>query len=329
MNNVFMEVTHIIINNNFLYLFKKSNTCALSVEIYDIYNNLKPINKKKFNDEYFDYFMNNIYLYNDNFYILGGYLNNISRSLKFITIMSIDFKTINIIKAINYEIPESRYFLDNNNIIIKNNIIYLAGGYNNDYLYDDLWSFDLNTKKWKNIEKNIFINKKTEKIRDYIEIYDFNNNKNNIIITGKYINFYYFLYDINNNFIREINIQNNLKKELFNNNLIIYKVFNKNNTIYVILKNNNKIMCLKIENDIGELFFIANNEYNDILIDNDNNNIYITERKTTLIKNLKIYRFNNNLYDNIINFIRTKFNFTNKDYIILPNKIKTDILIHT
>lgn len=326
-----MSITHIIINSNFLYLFKNKEKHFLLIEIYDINKKLELINKKTLSSDYFDYYMNAIYLYKDNFYILGGYCNDKLRSFKFITIINIKFDTINIIKSKNDDIPKKRVFIDNNNIVIKNDILYLAGGYSEYYtedynIFDDMWCFDLKSKTWKNIKKNMFLYIENEKIVDYIEIYDGNNN--NIIITGKYLNFYYFLYDINKNIIHKINLKDNIKKELYIDNFIIYKVFYKNDNIYIILNNNEKIFCVKIniKNYYVSKNVISNNfNMNDIIINNDENNIYVYDKEKKSIESIKIFRFENNLYDEIINFIRSHDNFTFQDYNILPNKIKTDI----
>lgn len=329
-----MEITHIIIKKNIIYLFKKNEEFTLCIFSYDINQNFNLTKKIKITAEYLDYYINAVCLHDDKFYILGGLLNGNMRSLKYITIINSNFESIIITKANNCELPQKRIFIDNNNIVIVNNILYLAGGCSdndsND-IYSDFWSYNLNTKIWTCISKNIFDLQLEFNSHDYVEIAQ---NNENLILIGKFLNRYIYIYNIHSCSFTIIDIKNIYLLSL-QNNYHIQKILCVENFIYLIMKNTQNITSVKfnINDKSYEIYKICDNIYDDVLMsnidnanDNNNDNIVLIEKKINA--DFNIFRFNNKLSDLIINKIRTnKACFIKKDYDTLYNSLKIKIKI--
>jgi hypothetical protein len=288
--------------------------------------------------EYLDYYMNGIYLYNDNFYILGGLLNNELRSLRYITVININFESITITKAENYEIPKKRIFIENNNIVIMHDILYLTGGCLDDdtnidnyekYIYSDFWSYNLNTKVWTCISKNIFhenlnLEEKKCKHHDYTEI---TQNHNNLLLSGKFLNQCFYIYNIYNNSFMKIEL-NGINAWFLKKEYHIQKTFCRENYVYFIMKNAKHISSVKfnINDKSYEIYKICDNIYDDVIIspNNYNDNIIFLERKINM--NFNMFRFNNKFTDLLINKIRiNKTHFADKDYDVLCALLKKQL----
>lgn len=329
-----METTHIIIDKNFLFLFKKSPNYTMNISSYDIAQNYKLIKEINMATEYLDYYMNSVCYYNNNFYIFGGLLNDELRSLKYMTIINSDFKNILVLKSNSIEIPKKRLFIDNNNSVIINDIIYMAGGCLDDSdiidqdnitckksVFNDFWSYDIKNKNWNCISNDIF-REFNDELCDYIEI---THKNNNIFFIGKFIGNNIFIYNVQNNSFNQIKLKFTF---LFNMEHYVQKSFIFNENIFFIMRNKNFVSVLKLNlcSYMFEMYKLCENIFNDILLSNNNENIFIVERK--LEKDILSLRFDNNLFDMVINKININkqyFNF--KDYDMLCKSLKKKLNI--
>lgn len=304
-----MEITHIIINNNLLFLFRKTKDAPLSIYSYDINKNYKVIKKISFTSEYLDYYMNCLILHKNNFYMFGGLFGGELRSLKYMTIINENLDDINILKSDDYFTPEKRLFIENNNCVVINDILYMAGGCLDDSdiidwnnmsceksVFKDFWSYDIQNKKWKCISKNIFEEFKSKNF-DYVEM---SSHENNIFFTGKFILNGIYFYNTNNKIFQHINF---CFRELLDIEYYVQKLFVVENHIFLIMKNRKNISVCKfnLQNNSFYAYNLCNNINSDILLSHDNNTLHIVERKNK--KKITPLRFDNNLFDMMTNKI--------------------------
>jgi len=338
-----IEVTHVLKENNMLYLFITNENSSFYFETYDIENNYEFVSSKRTN--YFNYNFHAINIYNENFYIFGGCINDNYRNLKHITVMKTDMSKIYIYKNENNIVfPKKRLFLENINSTIINNSIYLIGGVSkidddndisDENILSDIWSYNIVTRKWEKHVERIFDYVEGKFFYDYIQIGGKCNN-GDIIITGKCINIHFFVFKTENRILIQINLNLIIKEKLFINNYCLLCVEEYDGKIYFIFNNLKSLLCIckkEIEGKEFEIYNIVKKSHIDpaFFFDDKNGNIFLLNRNLWnnnmentntyyLKKDLYKYKIENTLYSWLIN----NYGILND---ILPKKIIDDIII--
>jgi hypothetical protein len=333
-----MEITHIIINEDLIYIFAINDENKIELIVCDIFNFFIIKNTMR-NDDLLELYMNGILLHNNKFYFIGGYDRNfrIPNSFENIIVTDDNLNIVDIIKTnplFTNNYPVERLFMYNNNFIIKDDVLYMCGGvindeytiYFEDYISQDFWELNLETKNWNLITNNIFHFVKNEEkninnddLFDYLEIIDYGEN---IIIWGKYNTFILYLYDIKNKELKKMNIVENIRKNIpFNHNFLIHALHydnNKQNIYFIISSNIGSIYSIQFnvsENDY-KILYLCNEKYYEYQYEYEyyimfyKNKVYFfnkdkIQNKVYSLKNSVIYyNYNNSLYDLLANFIR-------------------------
>ncbi len=319
-----MEITHIIIDGNFIYIFLFNSKNKLELYVYNIGDFV--CIKKIINDNILlELYMNSICLYNNKFYFVGGFDTDlkIPNFFENIIVTQIDLSNIEIIKTIpslHNNFPLERLFLYNNNAIIKDNIVYMCGGVINEeytenfeyYIMQDFWKLDLETKKWDLIIKNISNlndeNQENKNFSYYLEIADCGEN---ILIRRKYDFSIFYLYNIAHDSWKKINITNVNKILFCDLDLSIYTSFYNHNNIYFITKSNVGSFFnieYSIERSEYRINHLCDENYYEHNITFYKNKVYFFNKnqikRDDIKNNIAFYNYKHTLYDSLANKIR-------------------------
>jgi hypothetical protein len=345
-----MEILNFFINNNIIYILVNCIEEGFFIYKYNAKNFdlIEKINSKNNN---LKFFMNGICHNKDNnkLYFIGGYDKDLAKPNFFDNYVVYDLETNNItLEKINIknkcDFPIERLIVNNKNTIIKDNFLYLCGGILNDEniddngnlcVLDDFWKLDLKENKWYIISENIK-NSKSNSIFDYLELSDCDEN---ILIRGKYSTTVFYLYNIENNIFRKININNNeIMKKI---GITIDISYYYDNNIYLIIKTHlGDIYNIEysIKKNTYNMLFIMKENFNENGVCLFNDKLYFLNRnfldkdkdkdkdKKQNLKNfLFCVRFKHKLYDLLINTFKNNQYLKREKY--LPKHVYDDLFM--